>query len=255
MHQTTQFWTGALLALSALLILSCDTVASVLGPGASSASSKNLRVSYRSGPCYGRCEVFTLELYANGLMLFKGERFTERPGVWEKNIDRRRMVGLLDSFERADFENYPVSFRSQIPDAATTEIIWYDEDQTAYRTSFKEFASPELEQLSLQIRRLAGTEGWKQISETITETGAVPVANKAREEIIVQLASGVQVKAWIIAYGKQNVQFVKRISPNGDYYLITADPNIMSAEELLEFLRQDKDVLGAQLNGKVEGRD
>jgi len=111
-----------LLAVAALLVSGCDT-ASILGPGAGSASAKNLKVSYHAGACYGRCEVFTLELYANGLMLFKGERFTERPGVWEKNIDRRRMVGLLDSFARADFENYPISFRSQIPDAATWRIL------------------------------------------------------------------------------------------------------------------------------------
>jgi len=85
--------------------------------------------------------------------------------------------------------------------------------------------------------------------------GIAPVTNKAREEIIVQLAPGVQASAWIIGYGKQNVQLVRRLSPNGDYYLITSDPNIMGAEEMLEFLRQDESVLGAQKNQPVEVRE
>lgn len=255
MTTTTYHWAAALLALSALFMLSCDTVSNILGPGAGSASAKNLKASYRSGSCYGRCEVYTLELYENGLMLFKGERFTERPGVWEKNIDRRRMTGLLDSFERADFENYPLSFRSQIPDAPTQKFTWYDANQKAYNTSFKEFAPPELEQLVMQVRRLAGTQGWKQVSATIPEGKITPVANSAGEEIIVQLAPGVAGETWIVAYGKQNAKLVRRMSPNSAYYLITADPNIMGADELLKFIRQDKDVLGAQRNGGVEQRD
>lgn len=243
-----------LLGLATLMIFSCDP-ASILGPQAGSANQKNLRVKFRSGACYGRCEVFTLELYANGLMLFKGERFTERPGVWQKNIDRRRVVALVDSFERADFENYPLSFNSQIPDAPTTEMTYYDEERQVYHTSYKEFAPPELELLGRQMRRLANLPDWRQVSEDIPESEADPVAASAREEIIVQLEPDVQAEAWIIAYGKQNVKLKERISPNGSYYLITADPNIMRASELLEFLRQDESVISAQLNGKVGIRE
>jgi len=212
-------------------------------------------VKFHTGSCYGRCEVFTLELYENGLMLFKGERFTERPGVWQKNIDRRRVTALIDSFDRADFENYPLSFRSQIPDAPTTEITYYDEAQQAYRTSYKEFCPPELELLGRQIRRLANLPDWRQVSADIPDGAANPVAAATREEIIVQLEEGVKVEAWIIAYDKQNVQLEERISPNSSYYLITADPNVMPAIELLEFLRRDTSVVSAQLNGKVNRRE
>lgn len=254
MNNLTYFLTASAAALIVLCLSSCD-VANLLGPGAESASEKNLKVTYFSGSCYGRCEVYTLELYTNGLMLFKGERFTERPGVWEKNIDRRRMQGLLDSFARADFANYPLSFRSQIPDAPTRRFTWYDDQQRAFTTSFKEYAPPELEQLNLQVRRLADLPGWTQVYATIPEGKATPVSNSSREEIIVQLADGVRAEAWIIAYGKQNAQLVKRVSPNSSYYVISADPNYMAANELLDFLRQDKDVLSAQRNNPVQNRN
>lgn len=253
MKTSTYFLTGAFLAFGALLLLSCDPSV-LLGPQAGSANAKNIRASYYSGPCYGRCEVFTLELYDNGLLLYKGERFTERPGVWQKNIDRRRMTGLLDSFARADFKNYPLTFQSQIPDAPTIKLTWYDEQQEAYTTAFKEYAPPELEQLSLQMRRLAALPDWRPVSADIPESGATPVANMAREEIIVQLNNGVNAAAWVVNYGKQNVQLVNRLSPNSAYYLITADPNLMPAKELLDFLRKDPEVTSAQLNNKAEER-
>jgi len=92
------------------------------------------------------------------------------------------------------------------------------------------------------------------VSDTIAGRKNRPVANQEREEIIVQLSEGVAATTWVIAYGKQNVQVKNRISPNSPYYIITADPNIMGAEELLTFLRQDKDVLSAQLNNAVKPR-
>lgn len=242
------------LGLMVLLLASCD-LASTLGPRAGSAAKSELRVKFNSGSCYGRCEVFTLELYENGLLLFKGKRFTDRPGVWQKSIDRRRTVALIDSFERADFENYPLSFRGQIPDAPTLEITYYGEDKRAYPTSFKDVAPPELELLTKQLRRLANLPDWRQVSEDIPDSDITPVAGSTREEIIVQLAAAVEAKAWVIAYGKQNVQLKERISPNSAYYIITADPNIMPAKALLERLRLDEAVLSAQLNRKVEIRE
>ena len=245
-----------LIALSAIALInftSCDP-AVLLGPQADRADKYDLRVRYHRGSCYGRCEVYTLNVYDNGLLIFEGKRFTDRPGTWEKSIDRRRVTSLLDSFARADFPNYPRSFRGEIADAATIEFTYYNQDGKEYVTSYKDIAPPELEQLSSKLHNLAHLPNYRQVSDTIAGRKNRPVANQEREEIIVQLSEGVAATTWVIAYGKQNVQVKNRISPNSPYYIITADPNIMGAEELLTFLRQDKDVLSAQLNNAVRPR-
>jgi hypothetical protein len=234
-------------------VTSCDPSA-LLGPQASNADNYNLRVSYHRGSCYGRCEVYTLNLYDNGLLLFQGERFTERPGTWQKNIDRRRIVALLDSFQRADFPNYPRSFRGQIPDAPTVSFTYYDASGNSYQTSFKDFAPKELQDLDQAMIKLSQLPDYRQVSETIADKIAAPVGNREREEIIVQLKDGIVADTWIIAYGKQNVKVKNRISPNSPYYVITADPNIMGGAELLEVLRKDESVVSAQLNKQVSPR-
>ncbi len=242
-----------LTALSVFLLTACDP-AKLLGPQASRASKYNLRVRYDRGNCYGRCEVYALNVYENGLLVFEGQRFTDRPGTWEKSIDRRRITGLLDSFAKADFPNYPRSFRSQIPDAATITVAYYDDDGTMHETSFKDSEPPELRLLSNKLHDLAHLPNYRQVSDTIIGREERPVSQQERQEVIVQLNENVVVSTWLVAYGKQNVQLKKRISPRSPYYIITADPNLMGAEELLGFLRKDPNVVSAQLNQPVGPR-
>jgi hypothetical protein len=242
-----------LASLSIFLTSSCDP-AIILGPQADQADKYDLRVRYHRGSCYGRCEVYSLNVYDNGLLIFEGERFTDRPGTWEKSIDRRRVMGLLDSFAKADFPNYPSNFRGQIADAATTEVTYYDTDGKMFETSFKDVVPAELELLSNKLHDLAHLPNYRLVSDTIIGSKTKPVGKQERQEIIVELKEGITAKTWVIAYGKQNVQVKERISPRSPYYIITSDPNIMGAEELLKFLRQDKDVVSAQMNSTVKPR-
>jgi len=251
--------TNSLFLCAAVVLLllnsACDPAA-LLGKLTGKTDKSALRATYDRGNCYGRCEVYSLELYDNGRLLFKGVRFTDKPGTWENKIDRRRLAGLLDSFDRADFPNYPPGFRATIPDAATVDIGYYDAEGTYFKTSFKDVVPAELGALSRTLYQLAHLPGYRLISETITdpEPPQQPVADGAREEIIVHLAPGVVAEKWVLNYGKQNVRIKERISPRGSYFVITSDPNIMPAEELLGFLRQDADVVSAQRNGKVGPR-
>lgn len=243
----------ALASLTIFLSTSCDP-AVLLGPQAAQAEKYNLRVRYHRGSCYGRCEVYSLNVYDNGLLIFEGERFTDRPGTWEKSIDRRRVTGLLDSFAKADFPNYPRNFRGQVVDAATISVTYYDQNGEKYETSFKDSEPQELQILSNKLHDLAHLPNYRQVSDTISGRKNRPVAQQERQEVIVQLQEGITAETWVIAYGKQNVQVKNRISPRSPYYIITADPNIMGAEELLTFLRKDKDVVSAQLNNAVGPR-
>jgi hypothetical protein len=240
-----------IVGLMLLSTVSCELFAPLI----KNADQYTKRVSYHRGACFGRCEVFTLDLYENGLVVFMGERFTDKPGTWEKTIDRRRATALIDSFDRADFEHYPRTFRTQIPDLSSIDFTYYDADGKPYLTSYRDKAPEELVVLERAMNRLAHETGYRQTSDTIADNKYQPVNNLDREEIIVHLQPEVNPEAWIIRYGKQNVKLKERLSPNGNYYLISADPNIMGSDELLDLLRLDAAVLSAQKNGKVGPRD
>ena len=239
--------------LSILFALSGCDLTSQLGESARPGPSPALlRVGYTQGHCFGDCPVFALEVYADAELVYKGERFTDRPGTWRKRGDREEIATLIERLESIDWQQYPARFPSRLPDLATTTITWYGKGEEPIAVAFKEETAPELRRVADDLKRLANEEGYRQVADDVD--GKPATAKGAREEIIVLLPADTDAKMWVGNYAKQRVELKERIDPNGNYYLIAADPNVMSAKELLRYLHEDKQVLSAQLNGGVDPR-
>lgn len=243
-----------LLAFALIFVSNCALVL----PDATKVESYQLRAAYTQGACFGRCPVYTLKLYANGLLTYEGQRFTDKPGTWSRLLTRTETADIIREFEEVNIEKYPTSFPSRIPDLATKSVTFVRLiDKQAFKTSWKEEAPAELEKLGSKMQSLASSTQWKQVSDEIRKGDnliGLPI-RVAKQELIVHLEPGVNPQAWIVKYGKQNVAIKEKLTPNGNYYVILADPNYMAGDELLTYLRQDEDVISAQMNGKVSPRD
>ena len=145
-------------------LLSCGDLPTV-GPRYASAKEADLRARYHQGACFGNCEVYALALYDTGLLVFTGQRHTDKAGVWEKNLDRRSTRAFLDSLSRMNFADLPRSYPSRLPDLATATVTYVDGQGTPYATSFKENASPELRSLQQRFQSWAAESGWKEVTE------------------------------------------------------------------------------------------
>lgn len=244
------------LLLFAFIAFSFSSCA-ILLPDATKVEDYQLRAAYYQGPCFGRCPVYTLKLYSNGLLTYEGEKFTDMPGTWSRLLSRTETAELIGEFEKVNISRFPTSFPSRIPDLAMKSLTFVPlPDKKAVKTSWKEDAPDDLTKLGTRMQSLATSAQWKQVSDEIRKGEnllGVPI-RVAKEEVIVHLEAGVNPQAWIVKYGKQNVTIKEKLTPNGNYYVILADPNYMAGEELLTYLRQDQDVISAQLNGKVSPR-
>ena len=239
--------------LSTLCMLIGFSNCSVLAPSPEHIADYELRIQYHQDVCFGRCPVYSLSLYSNGLLVYQGERFTDKAGVWYRLIGQRETQGLIDSFQNLDFASYPSTFSSQVPDMAARRLRFIDESGRNHKTTFKENRPEELLVLADRMAALTESGTFRKYEGPNSRIfGETP--DLAPQEIIVELKAGVVAAAWIVNYSKQNVQLKERISPSSDFYLITADPNLMDAEELLSVLRQDPEVLSAQENRTVSPR-
>ncbi|MEL6275797.1 MAG: DUF6438 domain-containing protein, partial [Bacteroidota bacterium] len=226
-------------------------------PDAKNVDNYQLRAQYEQGVCFGRCPVFKVSLYQNGLVVYEGERFTDRLGTWQKVLPRAEATAIIDSFEQSKMQTYPLSFPSQIPDLSAKTLSFISvPSQKVYKTSWRENRPDELERLGAIMHRIAESGGYKQVADSIRRGPNIlgQPTNLPPEELIVHLNPKVNPQAWIVKYSKQNAQLKEKVAPNGSYYVITADPNIMGADELLGYLRQDPDVLSAQRNRQVSPR-
>ena len=71
------------------------------------------------------------------------------------------------------------------------------------------------------------------------------------DELLVNLSAEADPNAWIIQFAKQDMQVVKRISPNSPYWLFRYDPDRMVPNEMLNWVRRDPYVLSAEFNRRV----
>lgn len=236
------------IGLCCLIVSSCR----ILSPSPEHIDKYTLRAQYRQDACFGRCPVYNLSLYENGLLIYQGERFTDKPGTWYQLLGRSETENLISKLDALDFENYPTVFPSQIPDLAQRTVSYINSNGDRFQSAFKEQAPPELVVLADQMQEIGDTGEFTEYEGPLDLFGEAP--DLEPQEIIVELRPGVNPREWIVNYAKQNAQYLERLAPNSNYHLITTDPNLMSAEELIPFLREDPEVVSAQRNRPVSPR-
>lgn len=51
-------------------------------------------------PCFGKCPIYTVELFKNGRLLYTGMRFVKDSGAYEKNIGAAAAQRIFDEFRK-----------------------------------------------------------------------------------------------------------------------------------------------------------
>lgn len=227
-------------------------------PDASQTDRYLLRVRYEQGSCFGRCPVYALNVYDNGLVTYEGQRFTDKQGTWQKLLSRAEHAELLADFDALEFDRYPSVYPSSVADLSSKQITYTAKTPPATHTvSWKEAPAPELNRLADRLRSIAESGGFKMHTDTVANRPNIfgNVRQQPTQEIIVQLKSGVDPEAWVVKFYSLDLRYLRRVTPNGNYYLYSANPNRANVDDLLDLIRRDEDVLGAQTNKPVQYRN
>lgn len=208
------------------------------------------RIEMSKAPCFGSCPVFTLSIYNNGIATYKGERFTDKQGLFAKKLDANTFQNLLKAFNNANLFQYPSIFRSEIPDMPSVTIFWTDDEGNEKEIKGKEGRPEAIMELEEMLDKIANSSGWLQEQGAASDLPAGAIAN----EIIVQLSPNVDPHVWVIPYGKQNLSLKEPVSTSTNYWLVTYDTNVMPPQEMIEWLRKDPYVLSAEFNKQATGR-
>ncbi|MBX2874663.1 MAG: hypothetical protein KTR30_21250 [Saprospiraceae bacterium] len=207
-------------------------------------------VSMHMGPCYGNCPVYTITVYDNGIVAYKGERFTNRKGTYIQDIGRANLKTLKQELVAANLWKFPNAFRSQIPDLPTVTIEYFEDGRSKIIRG-KDGRPPQVLKVQELLEQIADSGEWKQQSGPGRASAEDYIAN----ELIVQLDRGVEPEQWSRQYAKQDLRVVKRLGPNSTYWLIRYNTNAMQPNDMLRTVLRDPDVLKAEFNKSVIGRE
>ncbi|MEZ4983798.1 MAG: DUF6438 domain-containing protein [Saprospiraceae bacterium] len=233
----------------ALLAVAYISMASTCRPLTSQDFSKmKPRIEMQKGACFGSCPVYKLTIYQGGIAAYEGQRFTERVGLHTKKLSSEAYKTLIAAFQEAEMWSFQNTYKAEVPDLPTVTITYYEGDQVK-SVKGKDGRPTKIIELEKMLTAIADSGGWERQSGEGNSYGVEDgvIAN----ELIVNLSPEVDASVWVIQFAKQDMQIVKRISPESPYWLFRYNPNTVAPTEMLETVRRDPYVLSAEFNRQL----
>lgn len=109
------------------------------------------------GPCFGACPVYRVEVFTDGLVRFKGERFVKVTEPVEARLSEAQVQAISQRLQRVDFKwtDYTQRDETDLPTVVLTHgartLRHYLGDRTA---------PVALKRLEDDLDALAGTQQW-----------------------------------------------------------------------------------------------
>ncbi|MEM1325211.1 MAG: DUF6438 domain-containing protein [Bacteroidota bacterium] len=202
-------------------------------------------VEMSKGPCYGRCPVYTLTVYENGVMTYEGLRFTDREGVYIKKMADVDLKAMKTMLRDANLQQFRDAYRATLADLQSVSISYYGNN--TIKTIVGKDGRPEaVMNIQGELEKLADAEGWELKTRTKEGLPDYIVENELR----VTLYDGVDARAWARKYRKQGMQVVEIMSERNNSWLMEFNATKNDPEEVLAIVQADLEVSNAEFNRK-----
>lgn len=192
------------------------------------------------GACFGRCPIYEITVYKSGIATFKGERFTEKLGLWIRQLSDTEMRNLNEQLQETNLWQYPSFYSSRLSDAPQITITQFEEDASKSVTG-KENRPPSVMELQEFLERMAESSDDKWVVRESFDyglpAGAVP------GEVYVQLAPTVYARNWILRYARQDLRIAEVLPERSNFYRMTFNPQVAFPREIERYLTFDEDVV------------
>ncbi len=217
-------------------------------------ANDDVRFSLSKGSCFGRCPVYTMEIYQNKRVTFLGKSNTARLGLYEKYISEKSFNLLAEAFYDSDFESYPEQFKSNIPDLPTIKI-GYNNGKKMKIVVGREDRPKDLQRLQILLEKIVDSQDWTLLeAPQELDHSQKPKTYMIYDEVIIEPRPGLKIPVWLQSYEDIGVRMIKKIAPALNYYLITYDKKLISSDDFMKMMKSDKDIETVEFNKKTTQR-
>jgi hypothetical protein len=200
-------------------------------------------IEMSKGPCLGDCPVFDLVIYETGIATFNGKQYTDRQGLFMKNIGKEKVKQITNTCVAANLWQFQDIYKSNVPDLPTVTITYFEgkEKKTIAGKKERPIAILDIESM---LEDVAFSTNWERVEDAPSDLppGAIP------NELVVKLNRNVEGLAWSKRYIQQGMVLKKPLSADKTYWLITFDDKVIKPKEMAEMIRKDPDVFSVQFN-------
>lgn len=129
---------------------------------------KGINVEYvqmRRTACFGKCPIYNIELYKNGRLTYRGVKFVQDTGMFEKNIGTEAAAKILDEFAAYRVDTCSESYQSLLADLPG---VYYNFviDGNDTKIGNANFGPYFLKEMAKKMDTLAAFDhkGWKRVA-------------------------------------------------------------------------------------------
>ncbi len=238
------------LMLSCINFVACSSMKQKKNKPSETATAYPFVLKYDRGPCFGKCPVYTFFLLSDhsGLVQSKAN-LTTSPGWYQAHLDQEAVAEILELIEPETWWTPDLGNQPEISDLPATSLSYFH--QKGLRTMhIKSRTTAELENVFEKISLLVSESQW-----ATTEIRPIDIPGPLMTDVIVQLKPDVDINTWMKKFDTFGIQLKRKLTPNQPYYLVTKVPEMGDANDFLQHIKRDPDVVNAQWDEHVKTRE
>ena len=123
-------------------------------------SDPEIILSFKQTACFGTCPIYVMTIDENGHVLYEGERFVDKLGVYTKDLSKDEQKELFKYLNDFEWELYKDEYRTQVTDLPST-IVQYRTKKVDKKITITGEHPKELDALTQKIQAIANhRDGW-----------------------------------------------------------------------------------------------
>jgi hypothetical protein len=205
-------------------------------------------IKYERGPCFGECPVYVFYLLSDHHGLVESRYNLLEPGWYEADLDQEAVHQILMDIEPESWWNEDLSDLPEIADLPVMSILYKHKDGLRW-FSVRGKISNQIADVQQKIEHLVREARWK-----VTTRRPLNPDVPEPTDVIVQLKDGVDIQDWMRKYERFGIRLKKRIAPHQPYYLVSKDPGMGDANDFLQYIKHDEEVIDAQWDQALSPR-
>jgi hypothetical protein len=170
------------------------------------------------------------------------------PGWYYADLDEESVHALMTELEPEAWWNEDLRQQPEIMDLPARSIVYKHKDGLRWfvvggRTS------DNAEYICGLFDELIQASQWIP-----TDIRPIDPEVPQPSDVIVQLKDDVDIYRWMQKFENFGISLVKKVAPNLQYYVVTWDLNKGTANDFLQYIKHDREVIDAQWDQALNGR-
>ena len=122
------------------------------------------KIHYERTACFGTCPIYILTVDHTGLARFEGKQFTEKIGVFTKQLSAQETKQLFKQLSEEDWNSYKEQYKANVTDLPST-IFKFDHKKISKEVVVTGEHPTSLDVLSNTLSEIAESDGWTSTIE------------------------------------------------------------------------------------------